>query len=76
MPIPSVVAAVLFILIGFQIPAFAEEIKIGVLAVRGTEKTVKRWYPLVDYLQKRIPDYAFALVPLSLKKISAAGEGS
>ncbi len=72
MPIPIVLAVIFSILVGASSSVFADDIKVGVLAVRGTEKAVKRWYPLVEYLQSRIPDHSFTLIPLSLKEMSPA----
>jgi len=41
------------------------EIKIGVLAPRGIEKTLKKWRPMVNYLDSKVTGYRFTIVPLN-----------
>ncbi len=48
------------------------EVKIGVLAKRGTSLCIKRWLPTAAYLTTRIPGYSFTLVPLSFDEIIPA----
>ncbi len=45
------------------------EIKIGVLAKRGTEICLKKWTPTAQYLTKKVPAYHFRIVPLSFDEI-------
>ena len=40
------------------------QINIGVLALRGEEKTMKMWAPTANYLTESIPGYTFNIVPL------------
>ena len=47
----------------------SEEIRIGVLAKRGEEKTIQRWQPTADYLSQEIPEVNFVIVPLSFVEI-------
>lgn len=44
-------------------------VRIGVLAKRGAEVTLKRWAPTADYLNARLPDYRFEIVPLDFDQI-------
>lgn len=43
---------------------------IGVLAPQGTEKAVEMWQPLIDYLDGTLPQYQFAIAPLTLDNIN------
>ncbi len=54
-------AAVLF--------ANVQTVKIGVLAKRGAELTLKRWNPMSEYLSQEIPAYKFEIVPIPFKSI-------
>jgi ABC-type phosphate/phosphonate transport system substrate-binding protein len=40
---------------------------IGVLAFRGVQDAIERWAPTAHYLSKRIADYRFRIVPLTLE---------
>ena len=54
-------------------PASADdEVKIGVLAKRGPEITLKRWQPLADYLNGKLPAYRFSIIPLSFDELAPA----
>ena len=61
------------ILIWFALGASlqAQTITLAVLAKRGEEATVKRWKPLVDYLNYTIP-YEVKLLPLSFEALKEA----
>lgn len=48
------------------------EIKIGVLASRGANDTLKTWQPTAEYLSKEIPQYSFVIVPLDIDEIAPA----
>lgn len=41
------------------------EIRVGILAHRGIEKTQKLWQPTLDYLHAEFPSYQFRLIPLT-----------
>jgi len=45
------------------------EVRIGVLAKRGDERTLQRWQPTADYLSGQIPKHRFIVVPLSFVEI-------
>lgn len=49
-------------------------VKIGVLAFRGTERTVSRWTPTARYLGQAVPDYDFDIVPLTLEQMEKAAQ--
>ena len=51
-----------------------EQIKIGVLALRGAEETMERWAPTAEYLSVQIPEYKFVIVPLDFDRIYGAVE--
>jgi len=53
-----------------QIPVY----KIGVLAFRGEEKALKRWLPTAEYLNQRISNSSFIVVPLDLEQLRHAVE--
>ena len=46
------------------------QVKIGVLAERGIEATLKRWTPLTKYLNTKLDNYYFTLVPLDFNQLS------
>lgn len=52
--------------------ADTQEIKVGVLAFRGTEKAWQRWQPTMDYLSKAISGTRFKMIPLSLSELDNA----
>lgn len=51
-----------------------QNIKIGVLAHRGSETALKMWTPTSDYLTKSIPRYSFSIWPLGFGEIRQAVE--
>jgi len=46
------------------------QVKIGVLATRGIEATLKRWTPLTKYLNTKLDNYYFTVVPLDFDQLS------
>jgi len=48
-----------------------KELKIGVLAKRGKDHTLKKWNATADYLTENIPDYSFKIVPLGFEEINS-----
>lgn len=50
----------------------AEEIVIGVLAIRGAEKAYENWQPTADYLTQTLRDYQFSITPLSIETLNSA----
>jgi two-component system, sensor histidine kinase and response regulator len=58
-------------------PGFAAEpsiIKIGVLAIRGSEQSLAKWSPTADYLSDKIDGFSFEIVPLGYDAINTAVE--
>lgn len=66
LPISIVLCA--FICSGFsfntQAASAIQEIRIGVLAKRGPEKTHIKWDATAEYLSNSLPDYRFRIVPM------------
>ena len=54
--------------------AVAEQVTVGVLAHRGTDKAIAMWTPTVEYLATRIPGREFRLMPLDLQEMPVALE--
>ncbi|MCE1236051.1 MAG: PhnD/SsuA/transferrin family substrate-binding protein [Hyphomicrobiales bacterium] len=53
-------------------PAFADEVRIGVLAFQGGERASRDFEPTVAHLARALPQRHFALVPLDLDGVAAA----
>ena len=69
------IVAILFILIILLTPlssCYAGNVRIGVLANKGVEDARRRWNMTAIYLQKKIPNYTFSIVPLTFKQIEPA----
>ena len=49
--------------------ASTQTVKIGVLAKRGAELTMKRWSPMAEYLSQELPAYQFEIVPIPFRSI-------
>ena len=66
--------AILFLLLAAGI-SFAKDangddkVKIGVLAIRGTQRCLEKWSPTAEYLSARIPDRTFVIIPLDHEQI-------
>ena len=50
----------------------AAEVRIGVLAMRGKEKCQESWNATAEYLNEKIPDHSFSIVPLDFIEIGTA----
>ena len=61
-----------FCLLGFSTATMAQEIKIGVLAKRGVPKTFEKWSPTAAYLNKKLPQHRFEIVPLGFDEVHDA----
>lgn len=48
----------------------SNQVRIGVLAHRGSEVCLKSWGPTARYLSAKLPRYQFAIVPLTIDNIS------
>jgi ABC-type phosphate/phosphonate transport system substrate-binding protein len=53
-------------------PAANNVLKIGVLAKRGAEESVKMWAATGEYLTQKVPPYTFEIVPLAFNEIHLA----
>ncbi|MHB0984234.1 MAG: PhnD/SsuA/transferrin family substrate-binding protein [Sulfuricella sp.] len=60
----------LFLLAAF--PAAAADVTIGVLALRGPEKTLEMWSATGAYLERKLPGHSFRIVPLDFDEIQLA----
>ncbi|WP_455222246.1 PhnD/SsuA/transferrin family substrate-binding protein [Kaarinaea lacus] len=49
--------------------ASADEIKIGLRAYRGADIALKRWQPTADYLNEKIPEHHFVLIPYEINSV-------
>ncbi len=66
--------SVLIILAGIALPsawqtATADEVRIGVLAKRGYEKSLEKWNATADYLNQTLPQHQFRVVPMKFDDI-------
>ena len=66
----------LFQLMVFCVYSMGNQIKIGVLALRGAEESIKRWTPTAEYLSRQIPEYKFVIIPLDFEQIFEAAKNS
>ncbi|MFO7775848.1 MAG: PhnD/SsuA/transferrin family substrate-binding protein, partial [Candidatus Hydrogenedentota bacterium] len=61
----------------FSCHAYAETVRVGVLAHRGIERSLAHWTATADYLSEEVPDHEFEMVPLRFEQIEpAVQEGS
>ena len=49
--------------------AISDEIKIGVRAYRGADMALQRWQPTANYLNNKIPEHTFVLVPFEINNL-------
>jgi PAS domain S-box-containing protein len=49
--------------------ATADEVRIGVLAKRGYDKSLEKWSATADYLNKTLPQHKFQIVPMKFDDI-------
>ena len=71
-----ILTALFFMLMIMHSTAHAqdEQVKIGVLALRGAEESLKRWTLTAEYLSAQISEYPFVIVPLDFEEIFVAVE--
>ncbi len=64
----------IFLIVLITVPAFgqAQEIRIGVLATRSHEDTLKTWSPTAEYLTNVMHQYSFVIVPLDFDNVIPA----
>ncbi len=51
-----------------------EHVKIGILAKRGVAQTLKRWSTLEGYLNERVENYHFKIIPLDFSSLAVSVE--
>jgi ABC-type phosphate/phosphonate transport system substrate-binding protein len=52
--------------------ALANEIRIGVLNIRGTDEAIKSWQQVSEHLSMKIPEHHFVIVPLNYQALEQA----
>lgn len=52
--------------------AWAADVRIGVLALRGADKALANWAPTAEYLNAQIPGHRFSIVPLAFDAVDGA----
>ena len=67
-----ILAVVFFALICILTNAQNKQIKIGILALRGSEEAQERWTPTAEYLSNQIAGYTFVIIPLDFEEIFEA----
>lgn len=50
--------------------AAADEVRIGVLAKRGYDKSMEKWGPTAEYLNRMLPQHQFKMVPMKFDDIT------
>ena len=55
-------------------PGDSESVRIGVLAKRGTQRSLEQWGPTAEYLTTQIPGYRFVITPLDHRQVRSAVE--
>jgi len=68
--------AFLLVVIMKPVYSYAEVIplKIGVLAIKGGDTALRNWSPLAQYLNNKLPQYRFQILPLDLSETGDAVE--
>ncbi len=74
LPFNHLILSTLLILLCSTLPAAwqnaaADEVKIGVLAKRGYEKSLEKWNATADYLNQTLPQHQFRVVPMKFDDI-------
>lgn len=57
-----------------EAPSSVRTIHIGILAKQGADICLQRWNPTAEYLDQKLPDYDFAIRPLTFDEIQSAVE--
>ena len=68
-PVMFLVVSALFFV---TVPASANDIRIGVLNIRGPEDAIKSWQQIADRLNATIPGHHFVIIPHSYKEMEQA----
>jgi len=53
-------------------PALAAEVRVGILAYRGTERAEQEWLSTLSHLNASLPEYQFVAIPLDIPNLSSA----
>ncbi|RLW70799.1 MAG: hypothetical protein B6D71_05030, partial [gamma proteobacterium symbiont of Stewartia floridana] len=69
MAIRSLSLLLCLLIIGPNAWAVAEDVRIGVLAKRGYEKSHQRWDATAAYLSEQLPEYNFTIIPMGFDDI-------
>lgn len=77
----GLVILLVFFLTIIALPAAARgenrtAVRIGTLANNGKPAAIKTWQPLMDYLEKSLPEHEFVLVPLDFDELYPAVEAA
>lgn len=57
------------LLLLFPLCLGAQTITVAVIAIHGSEQATKAWSPTVGYLQQKLPQYRFELLPIPPKEV-------
>ena len=68
----KIIIGLIALLGNMTVHASTETIEIGVLAKRGADTTHQRWAKLAQYLDKKVPEFHFSIIPLSFADIEQA----
>ena len=74
-----IMLCILFVFGGAAVSAAEKgdkQVRIGVLAKRGSAHCLEQWGPTAEYLTRQIPGRSFSIVPLGFDEIHQAVEGS
>ena len=74
-----IMVCILFVFGGAAVSAAEKgdkQVRIGVLAKRGSAHCLEQWGPTAEYLTRQIPGRSFSIVPLGFDEIHQAVEGS
>ncbi|MEA1923744.1 MAG: sensor histidine kinase [Pseudomonadota bacterium] len=74
-----IVGCLFFVFLGtavFAAEKVDEQVRIGVLAKRGSAHCFEKWGPTAEYLTRQIPGRSFSIIPLGFDEINQAVEGS
>lgn len=63
----NIISVLFLVLVSFSSLFSKDEVRIGVLAHKNFEMTESTWTPTAEYLNKKIPDYTFKIIPLKFE---------
>lgn len=53
-------------------PALAADVRVGILAYRGSERAEQEWLATLSHLNASLPEYQFVAIPLDIPNLSSA----